>query len=137
MKSFKEILAEANLQRKIFVEPPSTKDNVIYDQITLRKDKPFVNSSEFQKRNQEYKDLNKSPLQRKDDDEGAWNFYECNRSKKSESKSNSLANQNGFTFKRYYSVAGVENPDTVRKFASYSRFTSKIGISRTSFQSRI
>lgn len=117
MKRFKTYIFEANLQRRIFNEPLSDA-NQIYDQITTRNNRQFVNTPEFQARNQEYKRLNRSPLQKEGDDEGAWNYYEVNREKKRETKTNSAPNKLGYTFKRYYSVAGVENPDVARKFAS-------------------
>jgi hypothetical protein len=121
MKSFKTLLIEANLQRRIFAEKPmltSGTSNPVYNQIVTRPNaKPFDSSKmdEFKKSKQEYQNSKQSNLPTEDD--GAWHYHFANKAQISDTKKNSKSNQNGYTFKKYYSVEGVENPETIDKFA--------------------
>lgn len=118
MKSFKIYLIEANVERAIFSQPPYSTPEQIYTQLVTRPNTPsFTNSDEFKQRNAEYRQLSASPMQKQGDNDDAWNYFHVNRGKYRETKTNSRPNKLGYTFKRYYSISGLENPDTIRRFA--------------------
>ena len=120
MKSFKQHLLETNLERRIFHEKPDVMGGMntpIYNQITNRANVvPFNNNDEFKSRKQEYQTLKASSLPTEDD--GAWHYHFANKSQISTTRRASVPKQTGYTFKRFYSVDGTENPEVMRKFAA-------------------
>ncbi len=121
MKSFKTFMTEENLERNVFAQKPMItpgNHNPVYNQIVTRPNAPSFDPSkiaEFKKSRAEYQGLKQSSLP--SDDDGAWHYHFANKPEINNSRKNSKPKQNGYTFKRYYSVSGIENPETIKKFA--------------------
>lgn len=119
MKKFKQFLIEEaekseTLQRQIFSQTPSSHDNPLYNQIVTRPTKanfdwkdPTTQSS--------WADPRKSIIKSSED---GWDFSDVGSTKLADVKAKSPSYQAGETFKRYYSVKGSENIDTLKKFSA-------------------
>lgn len=119
MKTFKQFLTESvskpeTLQRQIFSQPPSPHENPLYNQIVTRPTKagfdwkdPMTQAG--------WADPRKGIVGSSQD---GWDFTDVGSANLADVKSKSPSYQSGETFKRYYSVKGSENIDTLKKFSA-------------------
>jgi hypothetical protein len=118
MLRFKQFLIEENLQRRIFTEPPSPlasekMDAPVYNQITQTgKQAQFdVNDPAMQS------NWRQSRQQFVGSDDGAWDFTDVGKGKIEDTKAKSPSYKAGQTFKRFYSVKGIETPAVQKQVA--------------------
>ena len=118
MLRFKQFLNEETLQRRIFTEPPSPHGSIsldapVYNQITQSGKK-----AQF-----DFKDPATQTNWRKareqfiTSDDGAWDFTDVGTSNIKDTKAQSPSYKLGQTFKRFYSIKGIETPAVQKQVA--------------------
>ena len=122
MLRFKQFLTEGvvrSVGRKIFVEPPSPHataefTNPLYNQIVSRPEPIKFDAFD--------KDLQaawRSPREKLlSSDDGAWDFMDVGSKKVDDVRLTSPSYKEGKTFKGYYSVADIQDPEVVKKFGA-------------------
>jgi len=122
MLRFKQFLLEGvvrSVGRKIFVEPPSPNataefTNPLYNQIVTRPEPIKFDAFD--------KDLQaswRSPREKLiSSDDGAWDFMDVGSKKIDDVRITSPSYKEGKTFKGYYSVADIQDPEVVKKFGA-------------------
>ena len=122
MLRFKQFLREGvapSVGRKIFVEPPSPHAtpefiNPLYNQIVTRPEPIKFDAFD--------KDLQtswRSPREKLiSSDDGAWDFMNVGSKKIDDVRAVSPSYKEGKTFKGYFSLADVQDPEVVKKFGA-------------------
>ena len=125
MKSFKKFLTESvskpeSVQRLIYSQPPSPHDEPLYNQIVTRPTQPNFSWKATDRKidpvvQASWADPRKGLVGYTDK---AWDFSDVGTAKLADVKAASPAYQKGYTAKRYYSLKGSENLDTLKKFSA-------------------
>lgn len=140
MKSFKQILNEAAVPRRIFTEPPSPHETPRYNQITTRG--VPLEFEHVDDNSQIQKDYRSTRINSVHTSDGAWDATVVGSKNLKQTQTESAPYQKGVTFKKYFSVEDSHKPEVVKKFAAaipdlHSRLHALADHFGTSFQFKV